>query len=99
MAEQTSCLKPGNVRASVLIPPPMLLFASNNITDSPACCNVMAAASPFGPDPTTTASYSGLLMMLDILIEFDTDLTDSLMLTLKMEIQNATSGIVLAPGK
>ncbi len=36
--------------------PPMVGFASSSKTASPACCSVIAAASPFGPDPTTIAS-------------------------------------------
>jgi hypothetical protein len=29
------------------------------MTDFPACASVIAAASPFGPEPITTASYCG----------------------------------------
>src|SRR5580765_3569232 len=35
----------------------MLAFASSTRTDSPDRARVMAAARPFGPEPTTTASY------------------------------------------
>src|SRR5436853_2469808 len=39
----------------------MLEFASNTRTDSPARANVIAAARPFGPEPTTTASHSSAI--------------------------------------
>src|ERR1041385_3652000 len=39
-------------------PPPMVAFASHTSTEHPARASVIAAARPFGPDPTTTASYS-----------------------------------------
>jgi hypothetical protein len=35
----------------------MVLEASRTSTERPACASVMAAARPFGPAPTTTASY------------------------------------------
>src|SRR5579871_3245758 len=57
MAEQTSCTKPGRVSSIEREPPPMLSFASNTTTEWPARARVMAAASPFGPAPITTASY------------------------------------------
>src|SRR6266571_6658465 len=36
----------------------MVALASSTSTEHPACARVIAAARPFGPDPTTTASYS-----------------------------------------
>ena len=58
MAEQVSWRNPGNVSSSVLDPPPGWLAASSTRTRQPERANVSAAISPFGPEPTTTASYS-----------------------------------------
>src|SRR5580692_10717025 len=55
-AEQTSCQNPGSVSSSVLQPPPGVAAPSMTCTDRPALAMVSAAASPFGPEPTTTAS-------------------------------------------
>src|SRR6266550_2381101 len=61
MAEQTSCMKPGRVSSIEREPPPMVSLASRTSTDRPARANVIAAASPLGPAPTTIASYEGRL--------------------------------------
>src|SRR5581483_8629817 len=55
IAEQTSWRKPGSVSSSVRMPPPIVGSASWTRTSSPARARVIAAARPFGPDPTTTA--------------------------------------------
>ncbi len=60
IAEQTSCLSPGTVSSAVLVPPPMSSAASSTVTATPARASVTAAASPFGPEPTTTASSSAV---------------------------------------
>ena len=58
-AEQRSCVRPGaSPRSSVRAPPPSVDSASRTRTDSPALARTTAAASPLGPDPTTTASTS-----------------------------------------
>src|SRR5690606_1047921 len=57
MAEQTSCLKPGRVNALVRVPPPIVSAPSTIKVESPCCCSVIAAANPFGPEPTIMASY------------------------------------------
>src|SRR5947207_14409658 len=57
-AEQTSCKKPGSVSSAERAPPPIVAFASQTTTEHPARASVIAAARPFGPEPTTTASYS-----------------------------------------
>jgi hypothetical protein len=36
-------------------PPPIASAASSTVTSTPLAANVMAAASPLGPLPTTTA--------------------------------------------
>lgn len=56
IAEHTSCTKPGNVNSAERAPPPTVGLPSSTNTDKPACCKRMAAARPFGPEPTTTAS-------------------------------------------
>ena len=56
IAEQTSCMKPGSVSSSERTPPPIVSAASRTSTERPARASSIAAASPFGPDPTTTAS-------------------------------------------
>ena len=48
--------KPGSVSSLVRIPPPNVSAASMTCTDRPARASSIAAASPFGPEPTTTAS-------------------------------------------
>src|SRR5579863_8519345 len=62
-----SCTKPGKVSSIEREPPPMVSFASNTITDRPVRAIVMAAARPFGPPPTTTASYVDALTIFVIL--------------------------------
>lgn len=64
MAEQMSWVKPGNVSSADRVPPPIVLLASNTITECPSRANVTAAASPFGPDPIMTASYIGFLHII-----------------------------------
>ena len=51
---------PGNVSSSVRVPPPYWSAASRTRTRHPASASVTAATSPFGPEPTTTASTSGV---------------------------------------
>src|SRR5579863_4619093 len=55
-AEQTSCQKPGRVSSSVRHPPPIVGAPSITRTFRPAADRVTAAARPFGPLPTITAS-------------------------------------------
>src|SRR5207237_10608700 len=57
-AEQTSCKKSGSVSSAERAPPPIVAFASRTNTDCPARAKVIAAARPFGPEPTTTVSHS-----------------------------------------
>src|SRR5690606_37351811 len=59
--EQTSWTNPGSVSAVDRVPPPTVDAASNTTVRRPARAIVTAAMSPFGPDPTTTASYSLML--------------------------------------
>ena len=59
IAEQTSWTKPGSVSSAVRIPPPTVSAASSTSTERPARASTIAAASPFGPAPTTTASGIG----------------------------------------
>src|SRR5207248_8642418 len=51
-------MKPGKVSSAERAPPPIVAFASQTTTEHPARASVIAAARPFGPEPTTTASYS-----------------------------------------
>src|ERR1700694_1600142 len=51
-----SWMNPGSGSASDRAPPPMADSASSSRTDLPAPVRTMAAASPFGPAPTTMAS-------------------------------------------
>src|SRR5947207_14477306 len=62
-AEQTSCKKPGRVSSAERAPPPIVAFASQTRTEHPARASVIAAARPFGPEPTTTASYANGMVM------------------------------------
>jgi Protein of unknown function (DUF1360) len=39
----------------------MVEFASSTSTEQPACASVIAAASPFGPEPISTASHSSVI--------------------------------------
>jgi hypothetical protein len=55
-AEQTSCRKPGRVSSWVRQPPPISGAPSITCTVRPAAARVTAAARPFGPLPTITAS-------------------------------------------
>jgi hypothetical protein len=41
----------------------MVVFASQTSTEHPARASVIAAARPFGPDPTTTASHAYDMVM------------------------------------
>jgi hypothetical protein len=54
--EQTSWTKPGSVSSAERTPPPMVSSASRTSIRRPARASVIAAAKPFGPEPTTTAS-------------------------------------------
>ncbi len=56
IAEQRSWRKPGSVSGSVVSPPPISAARSRTSTRTPASARLSAAASPFGPEPTTTAS-------------------------------------------
>src|SRR5438270_7999125 len=62
IAEHTSWMKPGSVRGAEREPPPIVSPASSTRTDLPARAISIAAASPLGPAPTTTASYAGPLI-------------------------------------
>src|SRR5439155_243835 len=55
IAEQTSWTKPGRVSSSLRVPPPSAACASCTVTAYPASASVIPAASPFGPEPITTA--------------------------------------------
>ena len=55
---QTSWTEPGRVNSAERSPPPMVGCASYTRTDRPARASVIAAASPFGPDPMTRASVT-----------------------------------------
>src|SRR5262249_29207534 len=57
-AEQTSCTNPGSVSGAERMPPPIVGSASNTRTESPSRASAIAAARPFGPDPTTMASIT-----------------------------------------
>ena len=56
MALHTSCTNPGRVNSAERMPPPTLEAASKRATERLALARVIAAARPFGPLPTTTAS-------------------------------------------
>src|SRR5918997_2142710 len=56
IAEQTSWTKPFRVSSAERTPPPTVSSASRTRTDRPSRARVIAAARPFGPEPTTTAS-------------------------------------------
>src|SRR5262249_16515036 len=49
-------MKPGRVSSADRAPPPGVAANSTTTTDHPDCARRIAAASPFGPDPTTIAS-------------------------------------------
>src|SRR5436309_3203333 len=49
-------MKPGNVSSAERRPPPTVVAPSRTVTERPARARQIAAASPFGPAPTTTAS-------------------------------------------
>ena len=61
IAEHTSCTKPGSVSSALRVPPPGVGWPSTTRTRRPVRAIVIAATSPLGPDPMTTASYSGKL--------------------------------------
>src|SRR3954454_22748827 len=54
-AENVSCWNPGKVSGSVRTAPPGVSAASSTVTGRPARASRMAAASPFGPAPITSA--------------------------------------------
>ena len=54
-AEQWSWSTPGTVSSLLLVPPPMWSAASSTSTSMPCWARRTAAASPLGPEPTTTA--------------------------------------------
>src|SRR5262249_39379384 len=56
--EQTSWTKPGSVSSAERRPPPSCGSASCTSTSNPARASVIAAASPFGPEPITTARFT-----------------------------------------
>src|SRR5918995_2330589 len=64
IAEPTSWTKPGGVSPAERVPPPTVSSASNTITERPLRASSTAAAKPFGPEPTTTASYVPLPLSL-----------------------------------
>ena len=51
--------EPGSVNAAERTLPPGVSEPSSNKTDLPACAIRMAAAIPFGPEPTTMTSLWG----------------------------------------
>ena len=51
-------MKPGSVSSSERMPPPTVAAASWTVTSQPARAIVIAAASPFGPEPITTALFT-----------------------------------------
>ena len=57
MAEQTSCMNDGRVSSAERTPPPIELLPSKTETEQPARANSIAAARPFGPDPTTVVFH------------------------------------------
>src|SRR5206468_9114949 len=59
--DQTAWVTPGSVMGAVRTPPPCVSPASSTSTERPARARRIAAASPFGPEPTTTASYARLM--------------------------------------
>src|SRR6266480_2824919 len=62
-------MKPGSVSSAERAPPPIVALASNTSTEHFARARVIAAARPFGPEPTTTASYSiGILKRIGIIL-------------------------------
>src|SRR6266511_1445997 len=67
-AEQTSWWKPERVSSAVRQPPPAVAPASSTRTERPALARTIAAASPLGPAPTTTASGSLPLTRLLVLL-------------------------------
>src|SRR5215469_18257158 len=71
MAEPTSCTKPGSVNSRERAAPPIVASASSTWTETPARASVIAAASPFGPEPTTIASdvdIRGILFHGDVAV-------------------------------
>src|SRR5918994_357281 len=64
MADPTSWTKPGRVSSAERAPPPTVSSASNTLTERPLRASSTAAANPFGPEPTTTASYVPLPLAL-----------------------------------
>src|SRR5947209_20351363 len=59
-------MKPGRVSWAERAAPPIVSFAATSRVDRPARASVMAADSPLGPAPTTTASYAGAVMASDM---------------------------------
>ena len=55
-AENVSWRKPGSVSSCVATAPPARSQDSSTSTRQPERAIVIAAARPFGPDPTTSAS-------------------------------------------
>ena len=55
VAEHTSCIRPGIVSSADRVPPPISSAASRTVVSMPALARTTAAASPLGPEPTTTA--------------------------------------------
>ncbi len=78
MAEQTSWTKPGSVSSALRVPPPTVSAASTTSTERPASASVTAADSPFGPAPTTTASYEARLTELIVRVARPDPFTSSL---------------------
>src|SRR5213083_1886982 len=62
-----SCTNPGNVSSAERAPPRRVAFASQTSTEHPARASVIAAARPFGPDPTITPSYSWATLPIKLL--------------------------------
>ena len=60
--EQVSWRNPGSVSSSVRSPPPIVSRPSSTSTERPARASTIAAARPFGPEPTTIASCTLLTL-------------------------------------
>ena len=51
-----SLVKPGSISSVERTPPPGVGWLSSTVTDQPRSASTLAATSPFGPEPMTTAS-------------------------------------------
>src|SRR6478609_6539674 len=67
MAEHSSWMKPGSSSSRLCSPPPAWLCRSITQVDRPRSANRIAALSPLGPEPTTSASNSVIALRIRIL--------------------------------